>query len=77
MHQNTARLEKFLNFVALRYTKHCNAQKNLKILKFRDLWPSSLHNLQNFQNFQNFFSISVWCTPRPKISEFIEHCDVS
>ena len=32
-------------FWGVRCTKLCNAQKILKILKFRDLWPSSLRSL--------------------------------
>ena len=64
-------------FVALRCAKHCNAQKILKILKFRDLWPSSLHSLENFRIFVFFEHYSVWCTSHPRIFRFFEHCGVS
>ena len=60
MQQNTAMLEKISNFVALRYTKQCNARTILKILKFYDLWPSSLHSLQSFSIFRIVLIIAVF-----------------
>ena len=54
MHPKTAMLEKILKFWGMRCTKHCNARKIPKVLKFRDLWPSILHSLQNFRIFVIF-----------------------
>ena len=46
--RNTAMLEKILKFWGMRGTKHCNARKISKILKFPDLWQSSLHSFAEF-----------------------------
>ena len=45
---------KILKFWGMRCTKHCNARKIPKILKFRHLWPSSLHSLQKFRILGSF-----------------------
>ena len=52
-------------------SKHRHDRKILKILKFRDLWPSSLHSLQKFGIFWEFPSFIVFGAPHaPKLWDF-------
>ena len=72
-HCNARKIPKFWG---MRCTKDCNARKIQKILKFRDLWPSSLHNLQKFRIFGIFRALQCLVHLMPKTSEFFEHFSV-
>ena len=59
MHQHCS-AQKILKFRSTELQRTPQCSKKLKLLTFRDLWPSSLHGLQNFQS---LLSITVFGGP--------------
>ena len=55
---------KVLKFRSSEEHQTLQCSKTSKILKFRDLWPSSLHSLQNFRIFRVFRALKCFITLR-------------